>query len=64
MGENKLCLGCMDRKGAASICPHCGYEEGSSYLPSYIEPGTTLNNRYMVGKLLSSNGEGCHLYWL
>lgn len=58
MGENKLCLGCMDRKGAASICPHCGYEEGSSYLPSYIEPGTTLNNRYMVGKLLSSNGEG------
>lgn len=58
MGENKLCLGCMEKKGTALICPHCGYEEGTSYLPSYIKPGTMLNNRYLVGKLLISNGEG------
>lgn len=58
MGENKQCLGCMEKKGAVSVCPHCGYVEGTPYLPSYIEPGTTLHNRYTVGKLLSSNGEG------
>ncbi len=58
MGENKLCLGCMEKKGTVSVCPHCGYVEGTPYLPSYIEPGTLLHNRYTVGKLLSSNGEG------
>lgn len=58
MGENKRCLGCMENKGTAAVCPHCGFVEGTPNLPSYIEPGIILNNRYMVGKLLSHNGEG------
>ena len=30
---------------------------GAPHLPSYLAPGTMLNDRYMVGKLLSYNGE-------
>lgn len=40
------------------ICPECGYNENAPYLPSYFAPGTVLNERYIVGKLKSYNGEG------
>ncbi len=55
---NKLCLGCMCEKTADGPCEQCGYTEGTAYLPSYLAPGTILNDRYLTGKLLSYNGEG------
>lgn len=59
MGEKlKLCLGCMEPKTDDGICPNCGYSNNAPYLPSYIAPGKILNERYLVGKLLSYNGEG------
>lgn len=59
MGENfKLCLGCMEPKTADGVCPNCGYSDDAPYLPSYIAPGTVLNERYLVGRLLKYNGEG------
>lgn len=58
MAENKLCMGCMEYKGASRVCPNCGYAENTPYLPSYIAPGTVLHDRYLVGKLLNSNGQG------
>lgn len=58
MPENKRCLGCMKEIGSNSVCPFCGYIEGSPHLPAYLEPGTILQERYVVGKLLSYNGEG------
>ena len=39
------------------VCPNCGYHTGAPHLPSYLKPGTMLNDRYMVGKLTSYNGE-------
>lgn len=39
------------------ICRNCGYNENAPYLPAYLAPGTMLNERYLVGKLLSHNGE-------
>lgn len=58
MGENlKLCLGCMHPLSDDNVCPVCGYSQNTPYLPSYIAPGTVLNERYLVGKLLKYNGE-------
>lgn len=58
MAENKLCMGCMEYKGTSRVCPKCGYVENTPYLPAYIAPGTILHERYLVGQLLSSNGQG------
>jgi serine/threonine-protein kinase len=38
-------------------CPKCGYIYDSPYLPSYLAPGTVVNERYIIGKLKSYNGE-------
>jgi serine/threonine-protein kinase len=38
-------------------CPKCGFIYDSPFLPSYLAPGTILNDRYIVGKLKSYNGE-------
>lgn len=39
------------------VCPNCGYRSDAPHLPSYLEPGILLNDRYVVGKLTSYNGE-------
>lgn len=59
MGERKLCYGCMERtEFTDGVCPRCGYYENSPSDPSFIIPGTQLHNRYIVGVVLSVNGEG------
>lgn len=58
MVEKKLCMGCMENKGSARVCPNCGYVENTPSLPSYIIPGTVIHERYLVGKLLNANGQG------
>jgi serine/threonine-protein kinase len=47
----------MEQKTDGIECPHCGYVYGAPFLPSYLSPGTFLNERYIIGKLLSYNGE-------
>ncbi len=59
MGERKLCYGCMERiEFSGGVCPHCGYSNQSPSDPSFIIPGTQLNQRYIVGVALTANGEG------
>lgn len=59
MGERKFCYRCMEKYDMEQhICPHCGYDDDSPHNPMYIIPGTVLHDRYMVGILLSYNGEG------
>lgn len=48
----------MNEKESDGPCEKCGYSNDAPYLPSYLAPGTVLNDRYIVGKLLSYNGEG------
>lgn len=58
MERLNLCYGCMNPiEDNAVICTECGYHVGAPHLPSYLAPGTTLNERYIVGKLRSYNGE-------
>lgn len=59
MSDNlKLCMGCMNPLGEDHRCRVCGYVEGTPYLPIYLAPRTVINNRYIVGRLISYNGEG------
>ncbi len=56
--ETSLCMGCMNEKGGDDPCKLCGYSDLDPYIPTYLEPKTFLNERYIVGRLLSYNGEG------
>ncbi|MBQ9982484.1 MAG: PASTA domain-containing protein [Oscillospiraceae bacterium] len=59
MGDTKLCYGCFEPIGEQIKCPVCGFKQDTECSPSYIIPGTKLNNgRYIFGKLIMQNGEG------
>ena len=51
----------MNEKESDGPCEKCGYSNDAPYLPSYLAPGTILNDRYIVGKLLSYNGVALHI---
>lgn len=58
MERLNLCYGCMNHLDEdTNVCPNCGYRSDAPHLPSYLEPGVKLNDRYIVGKLISFNGE-------
>ncbi|MBE6765934.1 MAG: PASTA domain-containing protein [Ruminococcaceae bacterium] len=56
--NNDICLGCMSKKGSEAECPKCGYIEGTPQILPALTPGTVIADRYLVGKKISSNGEG------
>ncbi|MCM1525335.1 MAG: PASTA domain-containing protein [Ruminococcus sp.] len=60
MADNKfnLCMGCMEAKYNDGACILCGYSPDLPSPASYLAPGTFLNERYVVGKLMRYNGEG------
>lgn len=62
MGEFNLCYGCMEPKDCDEngVCRNCGFNENAPSLPSYLAPGVMLRDRYVVGKLLSYNGESAN----
>lgn len=50
-----ICKGCLKEKGNSSVCPICGYVEGSVPEESEaLSPGTVLDARYLVGNIISS----------
>ncbi|MCC8130976.1 MAG: PASTA domain-containing protein [Ruminococcus sp.] len=59
MSEYKmLCMGCMEPlMEGQDVCPNCGLSVTAGNLPSYLQPKTVLDSRYIVGKLIKSNGE-------
>lgn len=59
MEERKLCFGCMRKTDyVRGICQRCGYNENVPINETFLQTGTELNNRYIVGTALSMNGEG------
>lgn len=60
MEENiGLCLGCMNKLDDDGICRFCNYNGAESVqMRDFLKPGTVLDDRYLVGKTLSFNGEG------
>lgn len=56
--DTSLCMGCMCDKTYDGPCKLCGYSDDMPAIPSYLKPKTFLNERYIIGKVLSYNGEG------
>lgn len=62
----RQCMGCMEvYQDNLSTCPYCGYRVGT--MPEntlHMEPGSILNNRYVVGKVIGYGGFGVtYLAW-
>ncbi|MDE6149409.1 MAG: PASTA domain-containing protein [Ruminococcus sp.] len=56
--DKHLCMGCMNELDENGVCHYCNYTDNVPFLQSYLAPKTVLDNRYIVGKMLSYNGEG------
>lgn len=56
----KYCFGCMERyEDTLNTCPFCGYAEGTvSDNALHLRPGTILQERYIVGKVIGYGGFG------
>jgi len=53
-------MGCMqEMDDQENVCPHCGYEEGTAPLEAcHIVPGTILQERYVIGRVIGFGGFG------
>ena len=56
--ETSLCMGCMNDKTYDGPCKLCGYSDDSPCIPTYMAPRTFLADRYIIGKVITYNGEG------
>ena len=54
------CFGCMEELETENeICPHCGFDPAHCEEAEYaLKPGTHLQGKYMVGKVLGKGGFG------
>lgn len=54
----KLCMGCMNEiEDHLSTCPYCGFNETTLRQESYyLDPGTIIGGKYIVGRVLSYGG--------
>lgn len=55
---NNLCMGCMSEKGNEAVCPVCGFDPDSYNVPGALALKTMLANRYIIGRVITSNGQG------
>lgn len=58
MNVDNLCMSCMNELYGEKQCPKCGYYVDSPQISPYLPLKTPLGNKYIVGKVLSSNCEG------
>lgn len=55
---NDLCMGCMCDNNGEAVCSVCGFDANNYHVENALPLRTVLANRYVVGKVISENGEG------
>ena len=50
-------MGCMQEIGDNKICPSCGFDTTEKQQAPFLPYGTILQNRYIVGAGIDTNGE-------
>lgn len=64
INTDHLCMSCMKEVGLLKQCPYCGYLVDSAQAEPYLSVRSVIANRYLVGKLLEHNGDGCtYMAW-
>ena len=58
ISTDRLCMGCMNDNGGEQICPICGFDSQEKNPKNAVPIKTMINDRFVVGRMLSSNGEG------
>ncbi len=58
INTENLCMGCMNDNGGEEVCSICGYDSSIQNHSQALPTKFVLENRYVVGKTLSVNGEG------
>lgn len=58
INSDNLCMSCMKEIVDQKSCPYCGFHSDTPQISPYLPIRTVLGNRYLVGKLLSYNGDG------
>ena len=54
----EYCMKCMEPIGNEKQCPHCGYQGTQAAAPHRLQPGTILQERYLIGNALGQGGFG------
>ena len=52
-----LCMGCMREIGRNVTCPSCGFDNSHKQQAPYLQYGTVLQGRYIIGSVIDTNGE-------
>lgn len=58
ISTDRLCMGCMNDNGGEQICPICGFDSSEKNPKNAVSIKTMVNDRFVIGRVLSSNGEG------
>ena len=58
MNIDNLCMNCMGELHGEKKCPHCGYFVDSPQISPYLPLKTPLGDKYVIGRVISSNSEG------
>lgn len=58
LNTERLCMGCMNDNGGEKICPVCGFDSATQNDKNCLSTKFTIGDRYLVGRVLSQNGEG------
>ena len=54
----KYCPYCVSRIDYGNVCPYCNYSYFYRPKSHHLKPGTLLNNKYLVGRVLGEGGFG------
>ena len=58
MNIDNLCMSCMSELYGEKQCPKCGYYVDSPQISPYLPLKTPVGDKYILGKVVSSNSEG------